>query len=82
MSGILFTEAAAIEANSGHMLVTFTSGGEDFRLYLPAHVALKLRHRILKDGWQVCCAPNAETVSLAARRDKAKRERRFRREAE
>jgi hypothetical protein len=74
MSGILYTEAAAVEATSGHMLVTFTSGGEDFRFHIPAHIALKLRHLIMTDGWQVCCAPDAEVVSLAARRAKAKRE--------
>ena len=78
MSGILFVEAAAIEANSGHMLLTFTSGGDDFRFHLSAHVALLFRHRIMENGWQVCCAPDAETVSLAARRAKAKRERRAR----
>lgn len=78
MSGILFVEATAIEANSGHMLLTFTSGGDSFRFHLPAHVALHFRHKIMTDGWQVCCAPNAETVSLAARRAKARRDRRAR----
>jgi hypothetical protein len=76
MSGVLYTEAAAINATSGHMLVTLTSGGEDFRFHLPAHVALKFRQRIMTDGWQVCCAPDAETVSLAARRSRNRREAR------
>lgn len=78
MTGVLYVEGATVEATSGHMLVTFTSGGDNFRFHLPAHVALRLRHTIMKDGWQVCCAPNAETVSLAARRAKAKRDRRAR----
>lgn len=81
MAGILYTEAAAIDANSGRMLVTFTSAGEDFRFHLPAYIALLLRERILRNGWQVCCAPNAQTVSLSARRAQAKRDSRFKREA-
>ena len=49
-SGILYIEAASVEATSGQMLVTFKSGGEDFRFHLPAHVALKFRHKIMTDG--------------------------------
>jgi hypothetical protein len=52
------------------MRVTFTSGGEDFRFHLPAHVALKFRQRIMTDGWQVCCAPDAEVVRIRPARRK------------
>lgn len=64
MSGVLYIEAATVEATSGRMLVTFTSGGEDFRFHLPGHVALRFRHKVMTDAWQVCCAPDAEVVSL------------------
>jgi hypothetical protein len=70
MSGILHIEAASVEATSGQMRVTFTSGGEDFRYHLPAHVALKFRQRIMTDGWQVCCAPDAEVVRIRPARRK------------
>jgi hypothetical protein len=60
------------------MLVAFESGGDAFRFHVPAHVALLFRHRIMADGWQVCCAPDAEVVSLAARRARARREARAR----
>ena len=43
MTGILFVEGAAVEAASGRMLVTFTSGGEDFRFHLPANLAIRFR---------------------------------------
>ena len=76
MNGVLFVEGASVAANSGHMLVTFTSGGDDFRFYLPAHVGMKLRETIMRDGWQVLCAPDAETVALDAQRERAKREQR------
>ena len=62
MTGILFVEGAAVEATSGQMLLTFTSGGEDFRFHLPANLAIRFREKILADGWQVLCAPNAEVV--------------------
>ena len=75
MSGVLYVEDASVQANSGHMLVTFKSGGDAFRFHLPAHVGVKLREVIMRDGWQVLCAPDAETVSLAARRARAKREK-------
>jgi hypothetical protein len=64
MSGVLYIEAASVEATSGQMLVTFTSGGEDFRFHLPAHVALKFRQKIMTNGWQVCCSPDAEVVPI------------------
>ena len=70
MSGVLYIEAASVEATSGQMLVTFTSGGEDFRFHLPAHVALKFRQKIMADGWQVCCAPDAEVVPIKPPRRK------------
>ena len=70
MSGILYIDGAAVEVTSGQMLVTFTSGGEDFRLHLPAHIALKFRQRIMTDAWQVCCAPDAEVVPIKPERRK------------
>ena len=45
MAGILFVEGAAVEATSGKMLLTFTSGGEDFRFHLSANVAIRVRTR-------------------------------------
>ena len=68
MSGVLYIEAATVEATSGHMLVTFTSGGDDFRFRLPANVAILFRQRVMQDAWQVCCAPDAEVISIASRR--------------
>lgn len=68
MSGILYVERATVEATTGHMLVTFESGGEAFRFHLPAHVALTFRHTVMKDAWQVCCAPDAEVVPLRRKR--------------
>ena len=62
MSGILYIEAASVEATTGQMLVTFKSGGEDFRFHLPANVALLFRQRVMEDGWQVCCAPDASAL--------------------
>lgn len=64
MSGVLYVEAAVVEATTGRMLVTFSSGGEDFRFHLPANVALKFRNSVMRDAWQVCCAPDAEVVKL------------------
>jgi len=58
------------------MRVTFESGGDQFCFHLPAHIAIMLRETIMRDGWQVLCAPDAETVSLAARRARSKRETR------
>ena len=68
MSGVLYIEEAAVEATTGHMLVTFKSGGDAFRFHLPAHVALKFRHVIMRDAWQVCCAPDADVVKFRSRR--------------
>ncbi len=68
MSGVLYIEAASVEATSGQMLVTFASGGEDFRFHLPAHIAIRFRQKIMTDGWQVCCAPDAEVVPIRPKR--------------
>ena len=68
--GILFIEDTAVEATSGQMLITFKSGGENFRFHLPAHIALRFRQKILADGWQVLCAPNAEVVPFKPKRQK------------
>ena len=62
LAGILFAEDSAVEATSGQMLITLTSGGENFRFHLPAHIALRFRQKIMTDGWQVLCAPNPEVV--------------------
>lgn len=64
MSGVLYIEEAAVEATTGQMLVTFTSGGDAFRFHLPAHIALHFRDAIMRDAWQVCCAPDAEIIPL------------------
>ena len=64
MNAILYVKDAAVEATTGQMLVTFNSGGELFRFHLPAHIALKFRQVIIKDAWQVCCAPDADVVQL------------------
>jgi hypothetical protein len=58
MSGILHIDEAMVEATTGHMLVTFMSGGEAFRFHLPGHVALRFRQSVMRDAWQVCCVPN------------------------
>lgn len=74
MNGVLYVEEATADATTGHMLVTFKSGGDAFRFHLPAHVALRFRRAVIQDAWQVCCAPDAEVVSLRPkrrRRDKA-----------
>jgi hypothetical protein len=68
MSGVLYVEAAAVEATTGRMLVTFSSGGEHFRFHLPANVALRFRDSVMRDAWQVCCAPDADVVKLSPKR--------------
>ena len=73
MSGVLYIEAASVEATTGQMLVTFTSGGEDFRFHLPAHIAIRFRHEVMTNAWQVCCAPDAEVVPLKPRARKGGR---------
>jgi hypothetical protein len=77
MNGILYIEETAVEATTGHMLVTFKSGGDGFRFHLPAHVALRFRQAVMQDAWQVCCAPDAKIVTLQPKRKsraKAKQE--------
>lgn len=64
MAGILYVEEAAVEATSGKMLVTFTSGGDAFRFHLAPHIALKFRETITRDGWQVLCASDAQVTPL------------------
>jgi hypothetical protein len=68
MSGILYIDETAVEATTGHMLVTFKSGGDAFRFHLPAHVALSFRQSVMQDAWQVCCAPDAEVIELQRKR--------------
>lgn len=77
MNGILYIDETAVEASTGHMLVTFKSGGDAFRFHLPAHVALRFRQSVMQDAWQVCCAPDAEVIELKrtrTRKPKAKSE--------
>jgi hypothetical protein len=73
MNGILHIDETAVEATTGHMLVTFKSGGDAFRFHLPAHVALRFRQAVMQDAWQVCGAPDAELIELKRTR-KAKSE--------
>lgn len=73
MSGILYVEGAAVEATTGHMLVTFKSGDDTLRFHLPGHVALKFRHIIMRDAWQVCCAPGADVVKFRSKRRTARK---------
>jgi len=68
MNGILYIDETAVEATTGHMLVTFKSGGDAFRFHLPAHVALRFRQSVMQDAWQVCCAPDAEVIELKRKR--------------
>mgnify|MGYP003383741375 CR=1 FL=1 len=68
MNGVLHIDGAKVEATTGHMLVTFESGGDAFRFHLPAHVALHFRQMVMRDAWQVCCAPDAEVVNFEAGR--------------
>ena len=67
-AGVLFIDGATVEATTGHMLVTFKSGGDDFRFHLPAHVALRFRQDVMQDAWQVCCAADAEVIRLEPKR--------------
>lgn len=67
MNGVLYIERAEIEATTGHMRVTFSSGGDAFRFHLPAHVALRFRQSVMQDAWQVCCAPDAEVVKFKSK---------------
>ncbi|KTE77784.1 hypothetical protein [Sphingopyxis sp. A083] len=68
MNGILYIDETAVEATTGHMLVTFKSGGDALRFHLPAHVALRFRQSVMQDAWQVCCAPDAEVIELKRKR--------------
>ena len=68
MTGILYIDEASVQATTGHMLVKFKSGGDEFRFHLPASVALLFRQRVMADAWQVCCAPDAEVVPFRSKR--------------
>ena len=74
MSGIVYVDEAKAEATTGRMLITFHSGGELFRFHLPAHVSLMYRQAIIRDAWQVCCAPNADVVQLMPEQMKKSRQ--------
>ena len=73
MNGILYIDEASADATTGHMLVTFKSGGESFRFHLPGNIALKFRRTIIEDTWQVCCAPDAKVVELRPKRRRARK---------
>ena len=73
MNGKIFVDKASVEATSGQMLITFTSGGDDFRFHLSPHVAVLLRDRVMRDGWQVLCEPNAEVVPFKRKSAKGKK---------
>jgi len=73
MSGIIFVDSTTVEATSGQMLITFGSGGDNFRFHLPAHTAIRFRNAMLKDGWQIMCAPDADVVPLKPSRGKGGR---------
>ena len=64
--GILYIEEATVEATSGQMLLTLTSGGDAFRFHLPPSVAVPFRENIMRNGWAVLCAPDAEVTPLFA----------------
>ena len=64
MHGITHVDDTKVEATSVHMLVTFHSGGDVFRFHSPAHIALRFRNAVMRDAWQVCCAPDAEMVEF------------------
>jgi hypothetical protein len=66
VSGVLYIVETAVEATTGHMPVTFKSGGDNFRFHLPAHVALRFRQAVRRDAWRVCCPPDADVVALKA----------------
>lgn len=68
MSGVVYVDEAKAEATTGRMVITFNSGGDLFRFHLPAHVALRFRQAIMRDAWQVCCAPDADVVPLKPKR--------------
>ncbi|HVI05893.1 MAG TPA: hypothetical protein VM711_07360 [Sphingomicrobium sp.] len=68
MNGTLYVDGTSVEATSGRMLVTFRSGGDEFRFHLPANVAITFRANLMRDGWQVMCAPNAEVVKFKLKR--------------
>ena len=68
MSCVIYVEETALEASTWHMLVTFKSGGDALRFHLPAHLALRFRHAVMKDAWQVCCAPGAEVIEVKPKR--------------
>ena len=64
MKGVILIDRAIVEATTGHMLVTFESGGDTFRFHLPGHIALAFRETVMRDAWQVCCTPDAEVVAI------------------
>ena len=70
MSGVVYVDRFDVEATTGHMLVTFDSGGDAFRFHIPAHVALLFRDKVMRDAWQVCCVPDAQVVPFKPNRRK------------
>lgn len=70
MNGKVYVDEVLVEATTGQMLITFKSGGDDFRFHLSPHVAVLLRDKIMRDGWQVLCSPDAEVVPFPRKRAK------------
>lgn len=68
--GIIYVEEATAQATTGHMVLTFKSGGDTFRFHIPAHEALEFRQVIMRDTWQVCCAPDADVVKFKPKRQR------------
>jgi hypothetical protein len=75
VTGVLYIDAASVEATTGRMLITFKSGGDAFRFHPPPNVALRFRETIMKEGWQVLCAPDAELVQFPSAKAKKRRKR-------
>lgn len=70
MAGLVLVEGFTVEATSGRMLVTFQSGGDAFRFHLPPHLGLQFRDKVMRDAWQIVCAPSGEVTKLRSGRQK------------
>ncbi len=68
MSGVLYVDETAVEPTTGHILLSFKSGGNAIRFHIPAHVTLQFRQAVMQGAWQVCCAPDSEVIELKRKR--------------
>lgn len=66
MSGIIYVEQTSIEAATDHMLLTFSSGGDEFRFRLSRHLALRFRLEVQRESWPVEAAPDCEIHSIGS----------------